>query len=55
MRVYGDTAVITGRVTLKGKYSGKEASGLYRSISVWVNQRGRWRLVANQITLIAKH
>jgi len=55
VRVYGDTAVITGRVTLKGKYSGKEASGLYRSISVWVNQRGRWRLVANQITLIAKH
>ena len=55
VRVYGDTAVITGRVTLKGQYSGKEASGLYRSISVWVNQRGRWRLVANQITLIAKH
>ena len=55
VRVYADTAVITGRVTLKGKYSGKESSGLYRSISVWVNQRGRWRLVANQITLIAKH
>ena len=55
VRVYGDTAVITGRVTLKGKYSGKEASGQYRSISVWVNQQGRWRLVANQLTLIAKH
>jgi len=55
VRVYGDTAVITGRVTLKGKYSGKEASGHYRSISVWVNQQGRWRLVANQLTPIAKH
>jgi len=55
VRVYGDTAVITGRVTLKGKYSGKEASGQYRSISVWVNQQGRWRLVANQLTPIAKH
>src|SRR6266566_2137538 len=55
MRVYGDTAVITGRITLKGKYSGKEASGQYRSINVWVNQEGRWRLVANQLTLIAKH
>ena len=49
VRVYGDTAVITARITLK------EASGHYRSISVWVNQQGRWRLVANQLTLIAKH
>ena len=55
VRVYGDTAVVTGRVTLKGKYSGKEASGQYRSINVWVNQKGRWRLVANQLTPIAKH
>ena len=55
VRVYGDTAVITGRITLKGKYSGKEASGQYRSINVWVNQGGRWRLVANQLTPIAKH
>jgi len=55
VRVYGDTAVITGRLTLKGKYSGKEASGQYRSINVWVNQGGRWRLVANQLTPIAKH
>ena len=55
VRVYGDTAVITARITLKGKYSGKESSGQYRSISVWVNQQGRWRLVANQLTLIAKH
>ena len=55
VRVYGDTAVITGRITLKGKYSGKEASGHHRSISVWVNQQGRWRLVANQLTPIAKH
>ena len=55
VHVYGDTAVVTGRLALKGKYSGKEVSGQYRSINGWVNQGGRWRLVANQLTPIAKH
>jgi len=55
VHVYGDTAVTASRITLKGKYSGKEASGEYRMLSVWVNQQGRWRLVANQLTPIARH
>jgi hypothetical protein len=35
-RVFGDTAVVTGRVVLKVIYSGKESSGPYRFINVWV-------------------
>jgi ketosteroid isomerase-like protein len=55
VHVYGDTAVTASRITLKGKYSTKEASGEYRMLSVWVNQQGRWRLAANQLTPIARH
>src|SRR6266513_3695957 len=36
VRVYGNVAVATGRVTIKGQYSGKQTSGQYRSIHVWV-------------------
>lgn len=36
IRVFGDTAVVTGRVVLKVIYSGKESSGPYRFINVWV-------------------
>jgi len=55
VHVYGDTAVTASRITLKGRYSGKEAGGEYRMLSVWVNQQGRWRLAANQLTRIARH
>ena len=54
IRVFGDTAVVTGRVVLKVIYSGKESSGPYRFINVWVKMQGRWQIVANQITLIAQ-
>jgi len=53
-RVFGDTAVVTGRVVLKVIYSGKESSGPYRFINVWVKMQGRWQVAANQITPIAQ-
>ncbi len=52
IRIFGNTAVVTGRVVLKVIYSGKESSGPYRFINVWAKMQGRWQLVANQITLI---
>ena len=52
VRVYGDTAVTTGQVTIKGKYSGKESSGDYQSMRVWVKRGNAWQLVANQLTKI---
>jgi len=54
IRVFGDTAVVTGRVVLKVVYSGKESSGPYRFMNVWVKMQGRWQIVANQITPIAQ-
>ena len=54
IRVFGNTAVVTGRVLLKVIYSGKESSGPYRFINVWVKMQERWQIVANQITPIAQ-
>ncbi len=54
IRVFGNTAVVTGRVVLKVIYSGKESSGPYRFINVWVKMQERWQIVANQITPIAQ-
>jgi len=53
VRVYGKMAVATSRVTIKGQYSGKQASGQYRSIHVWVKGAAGWQLVANQLTPVA--
>ncbi len=50
VRVYGNVAVATSRVTIKGQYSGKQTSGQYRSIHVWVKGAAGWQLVANQLT-----
>jgi ketosteroid isomerase-like protein len=54
IRLFGDTAVVTGRAVLKVIYSGKESSGPYRFIHVWVKMQGRWQIVANQITPVAQ-
>jgi ketosteroid isomerase-like protein len=53
VRVHGDVAVATGRVTIKGQYSGKQASGQYSSINVWVKGAAGWQLIANQLTPVA--
>ena len=53
MRIHGNVAVATGRVTIKGQYSGKQASGQYQSINVWVKGAAGWQLIANQLTPVA--
>lgn len=53
VRLYGDTAVVTGRLTMKGRYKGKDISGQYRGTDVFVKQGGRWRAVASHSTRIA--
>ena len=47
VRVYGDTAVETGRSTMIGQDKGQTVPRDTRFTRVWVNQQGRWRLVAN--------
>lgn len=52
VRVYGDTAIVTGRSTQKGSENGKDYSGDYRWTRVYVKQTGRWVTVALQTTRV---
>jgi len=52
VRVYDNTAVVTGRSIQNGKENGKDYSGDYRFTRVYVKQNGRWQTVALQTTLI---
>jgi ketosteroid isomerase-like protein len=50
--LHGDLALVLSRVTIVGKYSGREVSGQFRSLHVWSKVGGRWQLVFNQLTPI---
>jgi ketosteroid isomerase-like protein len=52
VHAYGDTAVVTGRQTVKAQDNGKDISGQFRYTRVYVKRQGRWQLVATQVTRI---
>ncbi len=52
VRVYGESAVVTGRSVQSGRENGKDYSGDYRFTRVYVKRNGNWRTVALQTTLI---
>ena len=49
-RVYGDAAVASGVFTLKGRNPNGDFTINAWYTAVWVKQKGRWRLVASQLT-----
>jgi ketosteroid isomerase-like protein len=51
-RVYGDTAVETGRSTMDGQDKAKAVPRDNRFTRVWVKRQGRWQLVANHYSLL---
>jgi uncharacterized protein (TIGR02246 family) len=55
VRVYGNAAVETGRSTMNGHDKGKEVPHDTRFTRVWVEQHGRWRLVANHYSSSMSH
>ena len=55
VRVYGNTAVETGRSTMIGQDKGKNVPRDTRFTRVWVKQQGRWRLVANHYSAQTTH
>src|SRR5689334_12320683 len=50
VRVFGDTAVVTGSDTEKSTYKGKDSSGKYVWTDIFVKRNGRWQPVASQST-----
>jgi len=54
VRVYGDTAVVTGCSVQKGVENGGDYSGDYRFTRVYVKLKGTWMTVALQTTMIQK-
>jgi len=52
IRIYGNTAVETGRSTMIGEDKGKPVPRDNRFTRVWVKQKGRWQLVANHYSLL---
>jgi len=52
VRVYGDTAVVTGKVDVKGMMGGKDVSGQAMFTRVYVKKGGHWQSVALQQTRV---
>ena len=51
VRLYGDTAIVTARMDVKGHQLGEDFSGPYRYTRVWVRRSGRWQAVSYQATV----
>jgi len=51
VRVFGNTAVVTGRADVKGKDLGQDFSGPYRFTRVWIKRAGQWQVVSYQATV----
>ncbi len=52
VRVYGDTALLSGRTHMTGRYDGKPFDSNYRYIDIYVRRGGQWKIVSVQITRI---
>ena len=54
IRVYGDSAVVTGITRTKGKFMGQEFSTQERSTDVFINRDGQWQCVLTHLTRLPK-
>jgi len=52
VRLYADTALLSGRTHMTGKYDGQVFESNYRYIDIYVRRNGAWKIVSVQITRI---
>jgi len=52
VRINGDTAVVTGRSTFRGRYKGWSVAGQYQYTDVLVKREGSWKAVGSHITAL---
>ena len=55
VRIYGETAVVTGCATSAGKFMGAEFKTLERATDVFVRINGQWRCALTQLTRVAEN
>lgn len=55
VRVYGNSAVVTAKATVKMKNDGVEISITSRNTMILVKSNGSWKLAATQATPITEH
>ncbi|HEX8905686.1 MAG TPA: nuclear transport factor 2 family protein [Longimicrobiaceae bacterium] len=53
VRVYGNTAIATGRSMAAGTDEGKPFSGTYAWIDTWMLRDGRWQIVAEGVSKVS--
>ena len=44
---YGDAAILTGSLTLRGSRDGNDISGSYRFVETWIKTADQWRKAAS--------
>jgi ketosteroid isomerase-like protein len=54
IRIYGESAVVTGLIRTKGKFMGQDFSTHERATDVFVRDDGRWQCVLSQLTRFTK-
>jgi ketosteroid isomerase-like protein len=54
VRLYGNTAVVTGLTTTKGKFMGQDFTSCERATDIFLKQNDRWQCVFTQLTRFTK-
>jgi Domain of unknown function (DUF4440) len=52
VRIYGNTAIVTGHTEVRGRHEGRDVAGDYRYTRVYLRKAGSWRVVSSQSTRI---
>jgi ketosteroid isomerase-like protein len=53
VRAYGETAVASYRLIVKGEHEGIEISQQFRVTDVWLRREGRWQVVSRHTAVMA--
>ena len=54
VRLYGDSAIVTGITTIKGQSGGKTFDGDFQYTDTWVFRGGHWKLAASHASRLPK-
>lgn len=54
VRLYGNTAIVTGLTATKGKFMGQDFASCERATDIFVKQTDRWQCVFTQLTRFTK-